>query len=409
MFIYFSSITVAHALYFAGGNGDGHANGLGNSRSWGFFGGTGRHESMILTASATLMTFTSAAAQQFTVGDLATAMSPLTIRQDTAVGTGVTTANGLRVVIPVDLDMVWDSSITTAVIGGAAAAKVSTTVSYADSDKTLVLAVSSNFSDGDEVTVSGLKFKTFAAVSDNPLWLDITGAGTVYDFDLLNKLILFGSRSNGFLGGSGRYDGLSIEVQNERPWGYLGGSGRNEVMGRTGSRTVMLFTSADSQSFTSGDLSTIASDLTITQEVGIGTGVVTAHGLQIIIPAQIGMSWDASKNWAALTVTGSASGKVSGITYPTNKTALIAVSSNFSDGDTITVSGLAFDSFIYPGIQPLWLDITGTGDYYESDPMMKLLLMAPRSTGYLGGSGGADVSGGIYLLPRNMVEMGTLF
>ncbi len=61
--------------------------------------------------------------------------------------------------------MTWDSADTTAIIGGAAAGKVSTTVIYEDSDGTLVLDVTSNFAAADEITVSGLRFTSFSAAS----------------------------------------------------------------------------------------------------------------------------------------------------------------------------------------------------------------------------------------------------
>ena len=61
--------------------------------------------------------------------------------------------------------MTWDTSDTTAVIGGAAAAKVSSTVSYEDSGKTLVLNVTSNFAAGDQITISDLSYTDFTAIS----------------------------------------------------------------------------------------------------------------------------------------------------------------------------------------------------------------------------------------------------
>jgi hypothetical protein len=396
-------------MYFGGGNGDGLAFATGDSRSWGFLGGSGRNDSLFLTASQTLVTFSSADAQTFTVGDAATAMNTLTIRQDTAIGTGVTTANGLRVTIPADLDMVWDTSDTTAVIGGSASGKVSTTVAYADAGKTLVLTVTSNFADGDTVTVSGLSFKTFTSENERNLGLDITGSASWYETDVFEKIILVGPRSTGFLGGSGRSDALYDGIQTDRPWSFFGGNGRADVMKYTGSQTVMTFTSTGDQTFTSGDASTIASTVTITQEAAVGTGVASASDLRLVIPVAIGMSWDTTKNWAALTVTGSASAKVGGVSYPDNKTVVLDVTSNFADGESVTVAGLAFDNFIYAGIQPLLLDISGTGVFYEPDVYSKSVLMVSRTAGYLGGSGRGEAQGSIYLLPRNMVEMGTFF
>ena len=50
--------------------------------------------------------------------------------------------------------MTWDTSDTTATIGGTDSGKVSTTVSYEDSGATLVIDVTTNFSAGDDITVS---------------------------------------------------------------------------------------------------------------------------------------------------------------------------------------------------------------------------------------------------------------
>ena len=200
MFFYPAS---AHALYWSGGSGDGAALSAGDSRSWGFFGGSGRGEAQVLTGSQTLMTFTSSAEQTFFMGNSATAMFNIFIRQDTAVGQGVLAATGMKIVIPAGLAMSWDTTLTTAAITGDPLNKVSTTVSYPDS-KTLLLTVNADFTDGYSFTVSGLKFKSFALTGHDFLRLDITGAGTVYDFDAYDKIIFASERTSGFFGGQGR-------------------------------------------------------------------------------------------------------------------------------------------------------------------------------------------------------------
>ncbi len=105
----------------------------------------------------------SAANQIFFTGDPPTAISQITITDPT--GGEATAADDLRVHIPAGFNMTWDSSDTAAVIGGTAAAKVSTTVSYEDSNTTLVLNVTSDFATGESVTVSGLSFTGFTAAS----------------------------------------------------------------------------------------------------------------------------------------------------------------------------------------------------------------------------------------------------
>ncbi|GAI08657.1 unnamed protein product, partial [marine sediment metagenome] len=101
-------------------------------------------------------TISSAANQTFAVGDPATAISTMTIT-DTSTPT-ITDANDIRIKIPSTFNMEWDISDTTATIGGGAVSKVSTDVSYEDSNKTLVLNVTENFAASDSITVSGLSF-----------------------------------------------------------------------------------------------------------------------------------------------------------------------------------------------------------------------------------------------------------
>jgi hypothetical protein len=91
----------------------------------------------------------------------------------------ITSANDIRVIIPAGTSMTWDENDTTATIGGTASAKVSTTVSYANSNKTLVLDVTSDFVAGDYITISGLSFKSFSGTSSVAnIGLDTNNDGT---------------------------------------------------------------------------------------------------------------------------------------------------------------------------------------------------------------------------------------
>ena len=103
------------------------------------------------------MVLSSAANQTFTVTDPATAISTITVTDDVT-NAQITAANDIRIRIPSGFNMTWDPSDTTAVIGGAASTKVSTTVSYEDTNGTLVLDVTSDFAPSDQITVSGLNF-----------------------------------------------------------------------------------------------------------------------------------------------------------------------------------------------------------------------------------------------------------
>jgi len=190
----FFGAPLAQAQYFGGGNGDGYGYALGDSRSWGFFGGQGRGETTLMTGTQTIMTFTSAASQTFTIHDPSTVASALTIGQVLTVGTGVVTANGLRVIIPSDLSMTWDTTKTSITVTGSAAGKVSAsapalTVSYPNS-QTMLIPVITNFVDGDVIYLSGMQFNNFTAASLDSLRLDITGSGTIYDVDPYPKMII---------------------------------------------------------------------------------------------------------------------------------------------------------------------------------------------------------------------------
>src|SRR4030095_12706396 len=87
-------------------------------------------------------------------------------------------ANAVRIRLPAALNMTWNTGITAPTIGGGASAKVSTTVSYEDAGKTLVLNVTSNFAASDQITVSGPQFTSFTAVSAAaPMQLVVAGSG----------------------------------------------------------------------------------------------------------------------------------------------------------------------------------------------------------------------------------------
>jgi uncharacterized repeat protein (TIGR01451 family) len=129
-----------------------------------------------LAAAASAQTISSAANQTFVVGDPSTAMSPITI---TATSGGQIKQNtDIRVRIPAGLNMTWDPTITTATITGSAAIKVSTTVSYANGNLDLFIDVTTNFGNGEQFTVAGLKFTNFTAASAaSRLGLITGGAG----------------------------------------------------------------------------------------------------------------------------------------------------------------------------------------------------------------------------------------
>jgi hypothetical protein len=120
----------------------------------------------------------SGANQTFTVGDSTTAISPITVT-DHGQTPVITAVDDIRIRIPAGFNMDWDIFDTIATITGSAAAKVSTTVSYEDSDKTLVIDVTSDFAASDAITISGLSFTSFSAASSSDyLDLDVNNDAT---------------------------------------------------------------------------------------------------------------------------------------------------------------------------------------------------------------------------------------
>jgi hypothetical protein len=136
-------------------------------------------------------TISSAADQTFYEADPPTAISTITVTDDGSSPT-ITAGGDIRIRIPAGFNMSWDTTDTTAVIGGAAAGKVSTSVIYEDGGQTLVLDVTADFIAGDQITVAGLSFTGFGTSADDNLELEVSGADTVAAVD--DKTITVNSR-----------------------------------------------------------------------------------------------------------------------------------------------------------------------------------------------------------------------
>ena len=242
-------------------------------------------------------TLSSAANQTFGVSNAATAMSTITITDATTAT--ITAANDLRIRIPAGFNMTWNTSLTTATIGGSDAAKVSTTVSYENSGQVLVVNVTSNFTASDQITISGLQFTNFTAVS---------AAANL-------ELVISGSPSGG-----------TADTDN-----------------RTKRIVAPTLSSAANQTFVVGGAATAMSTITITDA---STATITAaNDIRVNIPAGFNMTWDASVTTA--TISGGAAARVSTtVSYANgNRTLVLNVTSSFASSDQIIVSGLRFTSF----------------------------------------------------------------
>ncbi|MEO7713211.1 MAG: hypothetical protein ABIV10_09870 [Gemmatimonadaceae bacterium] len=244
-------------------------------------------------------TISSAANQTFVVGAVSTAMSAITVT-DASVAS-ITAANDIRIRIPASVNMIWNTSLTTATIGGGAAAKVSTSVTYEDAGKTLVLNVTSDFAAGEQITVSGLQFTSFTATSPAAnLQLVVSGSG-----------------------------GLTAATDD-----------------KTKTIVVPALTETANQVFIVGALPTAMTVATVTDA---STPTITAaNDIRIRIPTGFNMTWNTSLTTA--TIGGGAAAKVSTtVTYEdAGRTLVLNATSDFAANDQITVSGLQFNSFIAP-------------------------------------------------------------
>lgn len=113
-------------------------------------------------------------------------MNELTITDHTTAE--ITAVNDIRIKIPATSHVIWDTTDTDATIGGTAAVKVFSTVSYEDAGKTLVLDVSADFANSETVTVSDLTYKFIAAHAAAPLTYSIDGGVTYGNGDSNTEL-----------------------------------------------------------------------------------------------------------------------------------------------------------------------------------------------------------------------------
>lgn len=281
----------------------------------------------IRTITVVVPTLTGGADQAFTVGDPATATTAMTVTE-AAVGT-IKVATGLRLRIPLTFNMQWNTAVTTVTLGGSGAAKVSSTVTYEDAGHTVVLAVTANFSAADVLTISGLQYANFTAVSaaDN-IELVVTGAG----------------------GAAAGTSNRSISIFNP-----------------------LSITSQANQTFAVNTGATNMSQVTIT--AGAQAPITPATGIRIRIPAGVFMLWDQTVTTAALG--GSAAAKVSAaVTYEdAGKTVVLSVTANFTGVDVLTIHNLRFASFTNASTGSLQLVVSGSGGATgATDPMTKTIV-----------------------------------
>jgi uncharacterized repeat protein (TIGR01451 family) len=275
-------------------------------------------------------TLQSAANQNFGVGWPATAISAITVKD--AATPVITAANDIRIRIPATLFMSWNTALTTATITGGAAGKVSTTVTYEDGGKTLVLNVTSNFAGGDQITVSGLQYTAFTWPSGpDRLQLVLSGSG----------------------GSTAATDSKTITI-----------------VGPT-------ITSAANQVFSVGQASTTISSITVQDPAALGT-IKAGSNIRIRIPASFNMTWNTALTTA--TFSGGAHNKVQNpVSYEDGgKTLVVDVISDFAGSNAVTIDGLAFTNFTAPSAaDSLELVITGPGGGTAALDAKTITIVAP--------------------------------
>ncbi len=277
------------------------------------------------------LSLSSAGNQTFLIGDNPTNMSIITVTEDGS--PSITAANDIRIRIPAGLNMLWDTGKTNATIGGGAASKVSSTVSYEDGGKTAVIAVNTDFAAGDQITIDKLRFTSFTALSSaTSLELIVGGAGgPVAASDDKTKTV------------------------NDAPLKLVSGG----------------------QKFYVGQPPVAIKLMTITDATAAPT-ITDANDLRIRIPATFNMSWDTSDLTA--TIGGAAASKVSSsVSYEDGgKTLVLSVLTDFLAGDEITVLDLSFASFTAVSAKDrLELEVNNDGVVSAEDTKDKEILVGP--------------------------------
>jgi len=115
------------------------------------------------TLRAQSVSISSASNQLFHVNDASTTAATITVTDIT--GGNIKSNRDIRIIIPTGFNMTWDATVANVTLGGTAAARCATAVTYAAGNLTVTVNVASTFLAGEFVTISGLKFTNFTATS----------------------------------------------------------------------------------------------------------------------------------------------------------------------------------------------------------------------------------------------------
>lgn len=248
-------------------------------------------------------TISSAVEQVFLIsppGPAAVDMATITIRDD-ATNPRITNGSTFRIVIPSGFNMNWEGTDLSANVTG----KLSTVVSYpgGPGSKTLVVTANGNFNPNETATIFGLRFVGFAAPSSpNFLQLFMHPTGTVSDLD--NELIAVGG--------------------------------------------LPTMSSGTNQEFTLNDPSTLANTIVITDHP-VSPSLEAGNTIELIIPGGLNMVFDTGFVPTAIPSAGTQIPPPPVVGTPTffnNRTLRIPIGQTFDAGQTLTISGARFTSFL---------------------------------------------------------------
>jgi outer membrane protein assembly factor BamB len=246
------------------------------------------------------VSISSGANQSFVVGTPTPAFAAAITVTD-LLGGSIIAGNDIRIRIPSGFPLRWDASVAFASLAGSAAGKVDPAIlAYEDLDQTLVLNVVANFVPGDQIVISGLGFEGFLHPAPvDYLQLEVDDDGSVAAFDDKTLTVTASTAPN--------------------------------------------LSSYDNQLFIVGQTPTPAQTIYVTERVGGGV-LTAANDFVIEIPAGFPMEWDGAVTAVSLSGPG-ASRMSAAVTYPSTRTALFNVTSNFASAEHVVITGLRFKNF----------------------------------------------------------------
>ena len=286
------------------------------------------------------------------------ALTMVTITAASPAGT-LTSGTTVQIGVPASWPS-WFDTGAAVTIGGSAVGKVGA-ASYSATGRVLQIPVTTNFANGDTLTVSGLKLAGVPPVpTTQRLELNFTGTLDAYDQYTLTASappLNYGGSYDGWdrnaMGAVAPVGGMDVTMSSglDQPLAWLAG---NPALGM----------------------------VTITAASPAGT-LTSGTTIQVRVPTTWPSYFDSG---AAVTVGGSAVGKVGAAVYSVTGQALeIPVTTNFADGDTLTVSGLKLAGVPpVPTTQRLELNFTGTLDAYDQYTLTASSLPSHNGGGYDG-------------------------